>query len=449
MMSIGSIGRLLLGAPVQPSWQLAFSSIPEASRRTIFRLGRARTACAVREDANCTHVTLVKLGLFSRELHVSSLLKGYIANPWPWCYFRVAQTGELRLRMTKNPAEFAPLRFSTHELPERKRLQMWREELGRNLLRVDIEASADLPVQAEATLRALPGLGTVAYIGAAVRLQRTRATVADGDDSIGVIVNLGESGTVIQRGREVALGAGDAVALLHHEPATVAFAQGSYLGVLVPRAALASRLKNVDDATMRLIPHGTEPLRLLVTYLRLVADGLVLAQPKLRRVVVNHVHDLVALALTSHHRAGESGVSAAVAARLNAALDHITANFQDPELSVAAVAQHQGISPRYLQRLLEKSGSSFIARVTELRLQRAFALLTDTGLRRISDIALDAGFSDISYFNRLFRARFGDTPSAVRAQSRQAAGPAAHIVSKAIASEAAAHRSPRRFARRL
>jgi AraC-like DNA-binding protein len=30
---------------------------------------------------------------------------------------------------------------------------------------------------------------------------------------------------------------------------------------------------------------------------------------------------------------------------------------------------------------------------------------------------LEAGFSDISHFNRLFRARFGDTPGGVRAQA--------------------------------
>jgi transcriptional regulator GlxA family with amidase domain len=59
---------------------------------------------------------------------------------------------------------------------------------------------------------------------------------------------------------------------------------------------------------------------------------------------------------------------------------------------------------------------SFTAHVTELRLQRAFVLLTEArrGESRIADIALDAGFSDISHFNRLFRARFGDTPSGVR-----------------------------------
>ncbi|MGH6902403.1 MAG: helix-turn-helix domain-containing protein [Geminicoccaceae bacterium] len=67
-------------------------------------------------------------------------------------------------------------------------------------------------------------------------------------------------------------------------------------------------------------------------------------------------------------------------------------------------------------RLLETAETSFTARVTELRLQRAFALLSETPTRWISDIALEASLSDISHFNRLFRARFGDTPSALRAQ---------------------------------
>ncbi len=85
------------------------------------------------------------------------------------------------------------------------------------------------------------------------------------------------------------------------------------------------------------------------------------------------------------------------------------------------MARDLRISPRYLQRLLETSGTSFTARVNELRLQRAFTLLTETrdGELRISDIALQVGFSDISHFNRLFRSRFGDTPRGVRGQRRQ------------------------------
>jgi AraC-like DNA-binding protein len=79
-------------------------------------------------------------------------------------------------------------------------------------------------------------------------------------------------------------------------------------------------------------------------------------------------------------------------------------------------AQCQGISPRYLQRLMASSGTSFTEHVNELRLQRAFELLTEPhdSAQRISDIALEVGFSDVSHFNRLFRARFGDSPRCVR-----------------------------------
>jgi AraC-like DNA-binding protein len=106
------------------------------------------------------------------------------------------------------------------------------------------------------------------------------------------------------------------------------------------------------------------------------------------------------------------------AARLNAALSSISARFQEPGLRIATVAETQGISTRYLQQLLESSGTSFTAYINDLRLQRAFKLLTEHPERRIVEIALEVGFSDISHFNRLFRARFGDTPSGVRDRAK-------------------------------
>jgi len=67
---------------------------------------------------------------------------------------------------------------------------------------------------------------------------------------------------------------------------------------------------------------------------------------------------------------------------------------------------------------------SFASHVIELRLKEAFMLLTaQRGSRvRIADIALQSGFSDVSYFNRLFRSRFGETPSDVRAEARRRLG---------------------------
>jgi transcriptional regulator GlxA family with amidase domain len=86
-------------------------------------------------------------------------------------------------------------------------------------------------------------------------------------------------------------------------------------------------------------------------------------------------------------------------------------------LSVAGVARHHDISLRYLQELLEQSGASFVARVNELRLKRAFALLTRFPNRSVAEIAAQAGLTNVSHFNRLFRRRFGDSPSEVRSRS--------------------------------
>jgi methylphosphotriester-DNA--protein-cysteine methyltransferase len=55
--------------------------------------------------------------------------------------------------------------------------------------------------------------------------------------------------------------------------------------------------------------------------------------------------------------------------------------------------------------------------VLDQRLALACRRLRDTRLagRTISSIAHDAGFGDLSYFNRTFRRRYGVTPSGARA----------------------------------
>jgi AraC-like DNA-binding protein len=66
--------------------------------------------------------------------------------------------------------------------------------------------------------------------------------------------------------------------------------------------------------------------------------------------------------------------------------------------------------------LFEDAVQYFGQFLEEHRLKRAFAMLTDpmqAGMR-ISDIAIEAGFSELSALNRGFRRRFGDRPCGVR-----------------------------------
>jgi AraC-like DNA-binding protein len=307
-------------------------------------------------------------------------------------------------------------RFSTQDLPERERLSRWREEFGRSLIHAEIEplSSDDRPFHAEATLQALPGVRTGLCMGSATQYDRTPALVAKGDDTISLFINLEGTATASQRGGDVTLGPGEATQILTEEPAILTCSH--HLGVLLPRTALAARVGNFEGAPMRLIPRASEPLRLLVGYLALVRQEAMVGTAELHQTIANHIQDLAALAINPNDDTRHAGLGAMAAARLAATIADISKSFTDPGLTLAALARRQGVSPRYLQRLLEDSGTSFTARVQELRLQRAFALLTRSQAqgRRIADIAEQAGFADTGNFNRLFRARFGDTPTGVR-----------------------------------
>jgi AraC-like DNA-binding protein len=112
--------------------------------------------------------------------------------------------------------------------------------------------------------------------------------------------------------------------------------------------------------------------------------------------------------------ARQSGMKRRV--RCAAVLGAIDSHSGDPNLSAIRVAKLLGITPRYVHLLLEETGKSFTHHVLDRRLERAAALLRDPRWRhrKIAEIAAEAGFTDLSYFNRAFRRRYGATPSAIR-----------------------------------
>jgi AraC-like DNA-binding protein len=165
------------------------------------------------------------------------------------------------------------------------------------------------------------------------------------------------------------------------------------------------------------IPQGNEALRLLAYY----ADGLLddesWADPAVLAQVGQNLLDLAVLAIGTDRDSEEAArLGGLRAARLAAVLRRIRADYADPEISPATVAARIGISTRYLHALLQETGSSFAERVLELRLAKAFGLLCGKcgAVRKVSDAAYAAGFSDLSHFNRVFRGKYGLTPTAAR-----------------------------------
>ena len=183
----------------------------------------------------------------------------------------------------------------------------------------------------------------------------------------------------------------------------------------IPRPILSAMVTYVDDVVMQLIPQNTDALKLLAGYAAPLFNDIALAPSEFRRTAVNHLHDLVALALGAA-RGHLSTVGAIPAARLRMAKSYIAENSSRRELSVGMVAAHLGLTPRNLQRLFESEGTTFSEFLLLQRLSRAHRMLTEPRLAQnaVGAIAYDAGFGDLSYFNRSFKRRFGMTPRDVR-----------------------------------
>lgn len=312
------------------------------------------------------------------------------------------------------------LRFVARAYPDR--LGGWREVLRRKLLDVSVDPISDIPYDAEASLRILPNLRFGwGNIGASIN-RRTRQAVALDNDDFFMIVNLEDSFSISQRGRDFTLRAGDANIIACAEQALYVRPQsGRILCVRMPREALAPLVPDLEDKVATVIRRENETLQLLTRYVRSLDHTQRLPTPAVREAVANHIGDLAALALGASRDGVEiAGGRSLNAARLRAVKEFIAANLSRRDLTVATLASRHRLTERHIQRLFEAEGVTFTAYVLERRLYEAFNLLGNPrhGGRSISEIALECGFGDISYFNRAFRRRFGATPSDVRRARR-------------------------------
>ncbi len=100
--------------------------------------------------------------------------------------------------------------------------------------------------------------------------------------------------------------------------------------------------------------------------------------------------------------------------KIKPGIDYLHANCFDSEIDYYMPAKLCKISYNYFKRLFcLKYNTTPHAYVTELRLERALELLS-TNLYSITDIANMCGYTDIFYFSRVFKNRYGVSPGKYR-----------------------------------
>jgi len=301
-----------------------------------------------------------------------------------------------------------PVRLSIRDLRDPVReLQALNE---RNVV-LPLPALDGRAVHAELAHWPFPGLAVMTAELGGIRHGSNRGD----EEHLYLAITLQGASIADQRQREVTLRDGESVLVSPAERFHMTHpGKVSFLGLRLSRRMLGARAS--DDSLMRVIPRDAPALSLLTRYLRLALDETLPASAGLTGVVASHVYDLAALAIGARPDADRLAGAGVRAARLRAIKADILAHLADPDLEVAAVALRQHITPRYVHKLFEAEATTFSAFVLQQRLACVHRMLCDARCagRSISTLALQAGFGDLSYFNRAFRRRYGATPSDVR-----------------------------------
>ena len=97
--------------------------------------------------------------------------------------------------------------------------------------------------------------------------------------------------------------------------------------------------------------------------------------------------------------------------RVNRVLDYI-AEHLDGELSLTRLSGIACFSPFHFHRIFQAvTGETLNSHVRRVRLERAALLMKTSPRKRITDIALEAGFAGTAEFSRAFKNHFGRTAS--------------------------------------
>lgn len=273
-------------------------------------------------------------------------------------------------------------------------LRAWNHAALRTFGDISVDASAP-GFEATLAARDWPGL----------RLARAESPAAHVRGGQGgarpgwfVIYNDGGRCNVAQGGRQADLQAGEMSLLRAGRPYEIRLPQPNRtLIVALPAMEGAARLD-----TRLAVRHGSGESALLGALLRRLqhlddSAAAALDAQALRHAIV----DLLLLA-----RPAQADVHDGL---LQRALAIVQRDLSLGGLGPPAIAGELGISVRSLQVLFQDQGRTVTAHILEQRLLAAAQALVERPPRRIADVAMDAGFGDLSYFCRAFRRRFGCT----------------------------------------
>jgi AraC-like DNA-binding protein len=308
--------------------------------------------------------------------------------------------------------------FSTDSHPRAERAQAWREAMSR--LGLPIEGLSDAePASASVICQTSPLGIEFALVEAGAQAISGRRTGQPAAVWLAVLLS-GEATLVTDELAEdlvagdIAYGpTGQAAALRLETRCRLMF-------VRAPRVALDHRLIAPVSLRIGRLQGATGVAHILSGLLRATADGLEDLTVDQLRPVELALTEFLAICLVEGGNETEalaSGVGAgAPTAHLQRLCQTIETLLPDSELSLRRVADEEGVSPRYVQKLFASADETFSHYLRTRRLERCRTDLASPQHARlsISEICFRWGFNGSAHFSRAFRDQYGVSPREFR-----------------------------------
>lgn len=301
-------------------------------------------------------------------------------------------------------------------VPPRETSEKWRTVLGETFAGLHPEPSRPGAMNGHISAATLGDLHTFRVEGTPQIVRRGPQSVRSmPTELLKVCLQVRGRATIHQDDKELVLNPGELAVYDTGKPYDLRL-DGSWSCAVMafPRRALGLPMPLVQTLMGRVHATSRGPGVILAGFIDTSVHRIDNEAPPVAKVRLGDA-GLSLLASTLTMASTPSTEDAPAAARLQL-LEYVRVHIQDTDLSHAAVAAAHHMSTRTLDRLFEGEPITVSGHIRELRLEGVRHELNDplSSNQSVSAIAARWCFTDSAHLSRLFKARFGISPSAAR-----------------------------------